>query len=268
MEEVTLGASPEMTIFRTEPRMLAAVRRPAIPLLLLLGLVSCGTSASAPAGPGAPATEAGPGVTIQHFSRVAVIVMENREFGDVIGSSNAPYVNSLANRSGLVTRFYGISHPSLPNYLAMIGGSTFGIHSDCTACHVGSRNLVDQLAAHGISWKAYMEDMPSPCYGGATHHDYAKRHDPFLYFDDIRNNRQRCGHVVPFKQLGQDLSTNSLPQFVFVTPNVCHDMHDCSTATGDAFLKRRVPPLLRRLGPNGVLFLLWDEGYSNDGCWG
>jgi len=197
---------------------------------------------------------------------VVVLVMENREYGEVIGNPDAPYVNGLAKTYGLVTRLFAISHPSLPNYLAMIGGSTFGIRSDCTSCHVAGRNLVDQLQAHHISWKAYMEDMPSPCFQGATHNAYAKRHDPFVYFDDIRNNQSSCQNVVPFKELAQDLSNDTLPQFAFVTPNVCHDMHDCSTATGDAFLKKRVPPILHHLGSNGVLFLLWDEGSSTSGC--
>ena len=105
-------------------------------------------------------------------------------------------------------------------------------------------NLVDQLDAHHLSWKGYMEDLPYPCYQGAQSGGYVKRHEPFLYFDDIRNDQQRCRNLVPFKDLSHDLSQNSLPRFAFIAPNLCHDMHDCSTSTGDAFLKRRLPPIL------------------------
>jgi hypothetical protein len=200
------------------------------------------------------------------FDRVIVLVMENREYSEVIGSSHAPYVNGLATRFTLATQYYAASHPSVPNYLALIGGSTFGISSDCTSCSVAGRNLVDQLQAHGISWKAYMQGMPSACYQGAFSGRYAKKHDPFLYFDDVRQNSARCHLVVPFSQLGQDIASGGLPRFVWITPDLCNDGHDCSTATADAFLKHQVPALLQQLGSNGVLFLTWDEGASDRGC--
>jgi acid phosphatase len=199
---------------------------------------------------------------------VAVVLMENHEYGQIIGSPSAPYVNSLASTYGLATSSYGITHPSLPNYLALTGGSTFGISSDCTSCHVGRSNLVDQLERHGISWKAYMEDLPSPCYTGSYHRDYAKKHDPFVYYDDVVRNPSRCHRVVPFTQLSADLRSGTLPRFVWVTPNLCHDMHDCGVATGDDWLKANLPPLLAALGPTGVLFLTFDEGTSDAGCCG
>src|SRR6185312_1900810 len=88
-------------------------------------------------------------------AHVAVIVMENEEYGDIIGSSSTPYINMLARRYSLATSMYAISHPSLPNYLALTGGSTFGISSDCTDCSVGATSLVDQLARAHLSWRAY-----------------------------------------------------------------------------------------------------------------
>jgi hypothetical protein len=197
---------------------------------------------------------------------VVIVVMENHEYGQIIGNQEAPYINRLARRYSLVTHAYAIGHPSLPNYLALIGGATFGISSDCTACHVHARNLVDQLEQHGTTWKAYMEGLPHPCYGGATYGRYAKKHDPFLYFDDIRTSASRCARVVGLRQLWTDLSHGSLPAFAFVTPDLCHDMHDCPVRTGDAFLKRRLPALLSALGPTGVLFLTWDEGTTDAGC--
>ena len=175
-------------------------------------------------------------------------------------------MNRLANRYVLATRFFAVSHPSLPNYLALIGGSTFGISSDCTTCGVAGRSLVDQLEAHGISWRAYMQAMPSACYKGPYDGRYAKKHDPFMYFDLIRNNAARCSHVVPYSRLASDISKGALPSFVWITPDLCHDGHDCSTRTADRFLHTQLPPLLTALGKNGLLFLTWDEGATSAGC--
>ncbi len=80
---------------------------------------------------------------------------------------------------------YAISHPSLPNYLALTGGSTFGIDSDCTDCVVHSSSIVEQLTQRGLSWKAYMEDLPTRCFLGAGAGNYAKKHDPFAYYKPV-----------------------------------------------------------------------------------
>jgi len=194
-----------------------------------------------------------------------VILMENKEAGDVLGSSSAPYLNRLAHTYTTATGYYGIAHPSLPNYLALIGGSTFGINSDCTGCHVSATNLVDQLSAAGVSWRAYMDGLPRPCSSAGSSAQYAKKHDPFMYFDDVRRSAARCANVVPGSQLTSDLRTG-LPSFVWITPGLCNDTHDCGVRTGDRYLSRLVPKVLPRLGPRGALFVLWDEGTSNRGC--
>jgi hypothetical protein len=193
-----------------------------------------------------------------------VILMENKESGDVIGPHGAPYLNGLARTYTRATSFYGTRHPSLPNYLALTGGSTFGIDSDCTSCHVSRTNLVDQLESAGVPWRAYMDDMPRPCFNGGSDGDYAKKHNPFMYYDDIRTRPARCANVVPGSQLSRDL-TSGLPSFVWITPNLCDDMHDCSVSTGDRYLSRVVPKLLPALGPRGALFVLFDEGSSDKG---
>jgi phosphatidylinositol-3-phosphatase len=194
-----------------------------------------------------------------------VILMENKESKQVLGSRDAPYLNGLARSYTTATSFYGIRHPSLPNYLALTGGSTFGITSDCTSCRVSSSNLVDQLEAAGVSWRAYMDSMPRPCFNGGSRGDYAKKHNPFMYYDDVRSAPARCANVVPGSQLTADLSTG-LPSFVWITPNLCDDMHDCGVRTGDKYLSKLVPKLLPKLGPRGALFVLWDEGTSDNGC--
>jgi hypothetical protein len=197
---------------------------------------------------------------------VAVIVMENEEYGDIIGNSQTPYINGLARRYALARQMYAIAHPSLPNYLALTGGSTFGISSDCTGCQVHATSLVDQLEHARISWRAYMEDLPHPCFAGGGAGNYAKKHDPFMYYTPVSGNPARCGHVVPLSHLGADEASGRLPRFVWITPNLCHDMHDCDPAAGDRFLSGFVPGLLRALGPRGLLILTWDEGSSDDGC--
>jgi phosphatidylinositol-3-phosphatase len=227
-------------------------------------LVSCGSAQVAlpvqtRASPPARIRAGGP-------ARIAVVVMENHEYGDIIGSPSMPYINGLATRYALARGMYAIGHPSLPNYLALTGGSTFGITSDCTDCSVHATSIVDQLQRRHISWKAYMEDLPHPCFAGASAGDYAKKHDPFAYYTPIASDPARCGRVVPLTQLGRDEQARALPRVIWITPNLCHDMHDCDAAAGDRFLSGLLPPLLRSLGHGGLLILTWDEGSSDDGC--
>jgi hypothetical protein len=186
----------------------------------------------------------------------------------VLGNAGAPYLNGLVRRYGLATQSFGVTHPSLPNYLALTSGSTQGITSDCTSCRVAAPNIVDQLTNAGISWKAYLENYPAPCFTGASAGAYAKRHNPFIYYNDIAQNPARCRHLVGFGALSADLSAGRLPTYAWITPNVCNDTHDCSVAVGDRFLAHTVPSLLRELGPHGFLVLTWDEGSSNASCCG
>ena len=202
------------------------------------------------------------------FSHVFVIVMENEESTSLIGNASAPYINSLANSYGLATQYYGVSHPSLPNYLALTAGSTFGISSDCTTCWVNATNVADQIEASGRSWKAYLEGMPSACFVGDAY-PYMQKHNPWIYYNDIRTNAARCNaHVVPFSQLGTDLAGGSMPNYVWITPNMCSDMHDCSIATGDSWLSQQVPAILNSSAykNGGALFITWDEGSTSVGC--
>ena len=157
---------------------------------LACGHATPGGSVSLPSGVPAPTS-----------SHVITIVMENKEYGSIIGNADAPYVNRLAARYGLATNSYGVRHPSLPDYLALTSGSTHGIDSDCTDCHVDARNVVDQLEAARFTWKAYMEDMPKPCFRGAGSGGYAKKHNPFAYYDDVAGDPRRCRRIVPFDQL-------------------------------------------------------------------
>jgi hypothetical protein len=223
----------------------------------------CGASAGKPLALGASAA-----LPSSPRSHVVIIVMENAEYGEVMGSSQAPYVNALARRYGLSMQSFAITHPSLPNYLALTSGSTRGVSSDCTDCHVSAPNIVDQLEAAGISWAAYLEDVPKPCFRGAGAGGYAKKHNPFTYYDDIAGSASRCGRLVGFGRLAQALRTGRLPTYAWITPNLCDDGHDCGVAAGDRFLARTLPALLRELGPHGFIVVTWDEGGSDRGCCG
>lgn len=198
-------------------------------------------------------------------SRVAVIVMENKEAPAVL-SNNAPYLLSLAAVYGLAARSYAVRHPSLPNYIALTSGRTYGITDDCTDCPVDGPNIVDQLDAAKVSWRAYLESMPRPCFKGAVAGLYAKKHNPFMYYRDVAGNPRRCSHVVPLTELKSDLNANRLPTYTWISPNLCSDTHDCPIDRGDRWLSRNVPPLLNALGPEGYLIITYDEGYSNASC--
>jgi hypothetical protein len=205
-------------------------------------------------------------VRVPDFTHVVLVVFENHEASSIAGSPDAPTFNRLARRYATLTDYTAVAHPSLPNYLALVSGSTHGISSDCTDCVVRARSLADTLAGAGKTWKTYAEDLPYRGFTGASAGRYAKKHDPFLYFRDVVASRARRDRVVPFPQLGRDLARHRLPDFSLVIPNLCDDMHDCSVATGDAWLKAHVVPLLHsRELRGGVVFVVFDEGTSDTG---
>lgn len=203
----------------------------------------------------------------KNLDHIVIIVMENTAYGDIVGNQNVPYINNLVKSGSLAKNYQAITHPSLPNYLALIGGSTFGITSDCTDCYINSANLVDQLESLHITWKAYMESMPSPCFIGSKG-QYAQKHNPFIYFDDIRKNSDRCNNIVPYDELVTDLQTTSTtPNYIFISPNLCHDMHDCGVKVGDTWLSNQVPLILQSpafKNQNSLLVLTWDEDNGSD----
>jgi acid phosphatase len=206
---------------------------------------------------------------VPRLHRVVIIVMENKGCDEVIGSSDAPYVNGLAARYSFASNFYALQRPSLPNYLGLTSGTTFGLAENCTACSYAARNIVDQLERAHISWKAYIESMPASCFRGAeAPNDYVKEHNPFMYYPNVASNPRRCRRVVPFDRLYKDLAAKALPRFVWISPNNCHNSHNCSISDADAFLSRLVPRLLRAVGPRGVIFLTYDEGNDRSGCCG
>jgi phosphatidylinositol-3-phosphatase len=197
---------------------------------------------------------------VPQFDHVVVVVLENKSEAQILGSRRAPRFNAFASRYAVLSRYSGVAHPSLPNYLGLVSGSTHGIRSDCTGCVVSARNLADTLEEADLSWKAYAEGLPRPGFTGSSTGRYVKRHVPFLYFRDVLADPARRRHVVPLGRLSRDLAGGNLPAFSLVIPDLCHDMHDCPVVTGDSWLGRFLPPLLRSPELAGsVIFVVTDE---------
>jgi len=178
-----------------------------------------------------------------------VIVMENRSYAEAMAQ---PYTARLASEFAVASNYYAISHPSLPNYLALTSGSTWGI-SDDDYHALPQGGIGRQLTEQGIRWRAYMESMTAGCRNSPA--PYAVRHNPFAYYGG------GCpANVVPLTRLDADLQ-GTTPRFVWITPNLCNDGHDCSWKAADDFLRGLVPNILAseawRAG--GVLFVAWDE---------
>lgn len=212
-----------------------------------------------------------PNPLVPNFKYIAIIIFENKEFGSVIGNSLMPNYNRLAREYTLLTQYYAVTHPSLPNYIALMGGDTFGIDSNCNDCFIDAPSLPDLIEASGRTWKTYQEDMPSPCYLGDTH-IYVQKHNPFMYFDNIRLDAARCERsVVPLTALQTDIEADALPNFLFIKPNLCNDSHDCGLDVSDAWLTNQLGQLVPALDATGesyLLVLLFEEGQGDHSCCG
>jgi phosphatidylinositol-3-phosphatase len=197
-------------------------------------------------------------------SHIMVIVEENEGYSNIIGSSNAPYINGLASTYSSATKWYGLTDSSLADYVALISGTTGSY---------GKPTLVGELATAGITWKAYMEDMPSACYTGGGVGNYEKVHNPFVYFKSITGNPAQCNRIVPFAGSGgfaSDLNGNTAPNFMYVVPNVCDDMHSsCSSnkiKQGDQWLNTNLPTVLgsQWYAAGGIVIITWDSATTAD----
>lgn len=202
-----------------------------------------------------------PRSSAQVYAHVLVIVMENHDYADVAGHS--PYLNGLAARCGLASDYHGVTHPSLPNYVALTSGGTQGITTDCTSCSTSADSIFTQVGDTG--WKSYQEGMPSVGFTGGSSGRYVKRHNPPAYYTSVaaafRTQSVPMG-AVESGPLRTDLDSGALARFGFLTPDLCNDEHDCDVATGDAWLARWVPTILSspayRAGDT-ALFVTYDE---------
>ncbi len=181
---------------------------------------------------------------------VFVIVMENRSLEQAAG---APFTASLAAKYGVAENYHAITHPSVPNYLALTSGSTWGVRDDGYRV-LPKSDLGSQLTKASISWRAYMEGLGSAgCLNSPVPYDPG--HNPFAYYGG-----QCPSNVVPSTALSGDLG-GSTPRFTWITPDRCHDTHDCRVSVGDDWLRQEVGLIIASPAwkSNGVLFITWDE---------
>lgn len=248
-------------------------------------------------------------LAVPRYDHIIVIVEENEGYGAIIGNSDAPAIAALAHTYGIATRFYAETHPSEPNYLAMVGGDTFGVQDDdafyCTARRLEAhcphalapnypnhtleaQSLPGQLEAAGLTWRGYFGAFnpatPDVVYSAASNGRpaalYASKHDPFLNFRALRSQPSFWDHISALDRFQRDLASSSLPNFAFVVPDQCDDMHglrpgpnvpaDCSSANprqriarGDAVVQRLMQAVeasaVWRSSANVAVIVTFDE---------
>jgi hypothetical protein len=192
-----------------------------------------------------------PAAALPHPQRhVFVIVMENRSPEEALAG---PFTASLADTYGVARDYHAVTHPSVPNYLALTSGSTWGVTDDSYHA-LPKRDLGTQLTTAGVSWRAYMEGLGA---GGCINSPlpYDPGHNPFAFYGGACPN-----NVVPATALAGDLAGDT-PRLSWITPDRCHDTHDCPVATGDAWLEQTSGEIMSSAAwkENGVLFITWDE---------
>jgi len=200
---------------------------------------------------------------IQH---VIIIIMENKGYSQIIGSSDAPYQNVLAKKYASASKYYGVYPDSLPNYISIIAGYPYLTKDKDpgTMTPLKEQTIVNLLQAKSMTWKGYFEDMPNVCHlKDSGKSGYIVHHNPFVYFD-IRND-DRCKNTVGLDEFYKDLSNNELPNYSFVVPNNIHDSHDSTVADGDKWLSTFVPKIINSPAfSNTALFIVYDEGQKHD----
>jgi len=192
-------------------------------------------------------------------SHVTVVVMENRAYDGIVGNPDAPFVNGvLIPQGALLTRSSAVTHPSQPNYLALFSGSTHGVDGDACPVRFDAPNVASLLAAAGRSFVGLAESMPYDGFTGCTSDDvYGRKHDPWVDFSNVPPSANRVYRRFP---------PADAPALMWITPNMCHDMHDCSTRTGDAWLAKNLPPILAwDRSHDGLLIVTWDEAEPDAG---
>ena len=230
--------------------------------MLMTVALACGTPSSTRVSPARVSSTAGTGPAARRIASrvrsapVVLILMENHSYAQIAGNPSAPYLNRFAHRGTSFTSMNAVTHPSLPNYLAITSGSTLGCTSDaCPPRSFRAKNLFDQLRVTGRTWGSWEESMPGRC---VLHNagPYEVRHNPAAYYGDLFS-RDCPRHDRPYPRT----LPRRLPDLTFVTPNLCHDMHDCSVATGDRWLRHHVPQLL---GLGAVVVITFDEGEGSN----
>ncbi|MFI4955369.1 MAG: alkaline phosphatase family protein, partial [Gammaproteobacteria bacterium] len=192
------------------------------------------------------------------FKKVFIVIFENVEAEKVLAQ---PTFGALAKQGTYMDNFHAITHPSQPNYIALTSGSTQGVKGDAPV-GLDSRNIVDLLEAKGISWKVYAEDYPGNCDPSQAIGKYARNHNPFMSYNNIRNNPQRCALIVNADQLAQDQQADNLPDFSFYIPNIDNNGHNTGIVFADNWLQTTMLPRLKdpKFMQDMLVVVTFDEG--------
>ena len=222
------------------------------------------------------------------FDHVYVIMMENTGFDSLIGNSNAPFINFAAQTTGLAANYFGVAHPSQPNYIAATSGAVNGVVDDNDTT-VDVPNVVDQLEAKGKTWKAYMQSYSlcvTPLDHACGNQLYERKHNPFITYQDVQSNPSRVANIVDFSQLATDLANNTVANYVWISPDQCNDMHGRAAtpadpcdfsqvpaliSAGDSFLLHTVSSIMtsKAWTSHSVIFIAWDESdFTGSGPFG
>jgi len=205
-------------------------------------------------------------------SHVVIVLEENSNYSNVVGSSSMPYLNSLISKNGLANQYYANTHPSIGNYFMLTTGQILSNDDSQTPSSfpVSENNVVRELLTAGKTWKGYGEGLPSVGYTGG---DWSfngctgyVRHFPLAYLTDVQNSAAQKLNLVPFTQFATDLANGTLPNYSFVTPDGCNDLHDGSAAQADSWLQTNIAPLLTnsQFTTDGLLIIVFDESGSDN----
>jgi phosphatidylinositol-3-phosphatase len=201
------------------------------------------------------APQARAATAVPRFDHIVLVMFENKASSQITGSS-APYFTSLAAQGASFTQSYAITHPSQPNYIALFSGSTQGVTSDSCPKSFGAGNLGAQLIGAGLSFKGYSESMPSNGYTGCSSGTYQRKHNSWVDFGTVP-----AASNLTYASFPGDYA--ALPTVSFVTPNMCDDMHDCSIATGNGWLKSHFDSYAQWAKThNSLLIVTFDEDNS------
>jgi phospholipase C len=215
---------------------------------------------------------------IKNFQHVFIIMMENTGYNALIGNPNAPFTNAAAANYGLANNYYGVTHPSQPNYIAATSGSTNGVADDNDTT-IDVANIVDQLEANRKTWKAYMQSYSlcvTPLDHACGNQLYERKHNPFISYQDVQSNPARVANIVDFSQFASDLASGNVADYVWISPDQCHDMHGRAStpddpcdfsqiqaliSSGDTFVMNTVSAIMssKAWTGNSLIFITWDE---------
>ncbi|MEO8725176.1 MAG: alkaline phosphatase family protein, partial [Acidobacteriaceae bacterium] len=224
-----------------------------------------------PPTPPPPPPSGGQIPSVKYF---AIVVLENANYADAIGSGAMPYLNSLLPQGSLATNYYANTHPSIGNYFTITTGMQV-TNDDAFSGVVSIDNVARELKASGKTWKSYAESIPAPGYLGGDQGLYLRHHNPFSYLSDLQSDPAQAANIVPFTQFTSDLNATALPNYSFIVPNVVDDGHNCATQNctegqklgqADQWLSANIAPLIANQNfiSNGILVIVFDESRDDN----